>query len=1628
MKKYLLSIIALALFAVNNAFATEVEVTMNAKSKLIKSLVNIATNEPVEVGEPTSNKYTFNAADGSYLLTATAADGETVSGTIQLDIDAEHTTFAIFSPEITVRNTGWVYDTDYTFNLKVTTKEGAVVNTTMGQYTSGKKMFLVFSGNTYYLDIVPSEAHQTEGYLAASYTGTVTYNATVNAEAPMSAAYSITVPAGANLFLGTKTAHFVKFKEVTPVSVTDGGTVYNFVLADKQVYNYRVSQEGKYTQAGLFTMSIDESKRPELVFTDADMTAKDPKFIDHDVNSNSKYNVGDLFLNINPAGHLKLAKVGDTYDILPMRNWELTNSITANYFVEPDYHFTVLNLNGQADNSVVKVENELLTAVGMGTAIVLVTYDAIHVNEYSGATKKDFVGGADWGAVWPENTGVFVVTVGEQADDITPNIIINKDYLTMVNGVDTKMAMENVDAEFDVLYYLDTEDVFDYTFTPDGVVSVTLARPTIGTNAASYTGFSAEGVTKNDDGSYTLHLTMGRNIVCLTDAAGKSIYQVMTAKPCHREIMVGDKVVTSVKPGDEVTVQYSGLYHPAGKLAGIHNFNAFLSYKKASEGITVKNGKGNQYTMAATLTAQAVTFTVPTDWTVPTIELSDGVVGIGGFGDPVGNHRATSKDTGRAPNFTAISQSAVLGRVPAVTINVSELRIAGFENLELAAESHMSVSTEDDDDRTEFTSGDFKFATGCMHDYDYWYWFGYANHTDTTYKALADQWKNVVGGGYNKSKNYGVAYAAAFNGPCYVTVLNHDSIAVPGFYITNSAYAYSSMTKGDGFAKKFGKGDWFKLTIKGYSANDSLIGTKDYYLADLRDPKTAYIINDWRYVDLSGLGKVSKLGFELTSSDNGDYGMNTPAYFCFDNFGAEGTEVLPEKNVEFPLEVADFENFELAAESHMSVSTEEDDERTEFTSGDFEFASGCMHDWDYWYWFGYANQTDTTYKALADQWKNVVGGGYNKSKNYGVAYAAAFNGPCYVTVLNHDSIAVPGFYITNSAYAYSSMTKGDGFAKKFGKGDWFKLTIKGYSANDSLIGTKDYYLADLRDPKTAYIINDWRYVDLSGLGKVSKLGFELTSSDNGDYGMNTPAYFCFDNFGAEGTEVLPEKNVEFPLEIATFEDIELAENSHMSISTEDDEDRTEFVSGDFEFATGCMVDWASWWFFGYANQTDTTYTSLADQWKNIVGGGYDGSKNYGVAYASSYYGPCTVTVLNHDSIDVPGFYITNSAYAYSSMKNGDSFAKKFGKGDWFKLTIKGYNAEDSLTGTKEFYLADLRDPKTAYIINDWSYVDLSGLGKVSKLGFELSSSDNGEWGMNTPAYFCFDNFGAEGTEVLPEKNVEFPLEIATFEDVNVETESFSKGAIGYTTLTSGSYQFDVYCDDTYGTPYYYAFCTANYTDNTYANDNNGLKNVVGGGYDGSNNYGAFFYNYYGQNAVTVLSDNDEGAVVPGFYITNSAYAYTSMLNGDAYSKQFTKGDWFKLTITGYNAEDSLTGTKEFYLADLREETTAYIINDWRYVDLSGLGKVSKLGFELSSSDTGEYGMNTPAYFCFDNFGAEGTEVLPEKNIETAITDFAVAKTQPTGYYDLKGVNTGKIRKGMNIVRMPDGSVRKIFVR
>lgn len=486
--------------------------------------------------------------------------------------------------------------------------------------------------------------------------------------------YIVTVPDGASFALGKKTTHYVDFTTMEPSSVTtvDGVKTITYTVPAGVVYNYRTSFPGKLTRAGYFTMSADASKRPALAFTASDYETAGPGTVNHDVTSNSGFETGDIFVNINPAGHLQL-NAGATYDLHAMRSWQLTNSVISNYFFEPDFHYTVTDLDGNPSNAVVAIETApgsawgTLTATGTGTAIVTVYYDAINMATYnSSGAKENFTGGDFWGAVWPENTAVFVVTVGEGTSVAKSNMTINAEY----NKETMKLAGTAVDAEHDIFYYLEGEEGARYTFTPEAVSDVEIAYPVIDERKATYRGF--EGVSPNADGSYSLLLREGRQIVRLHGVDGKYIYQVLTAKKCTREIVnTTHEGQTYFLPGDNVEIRYSGLRHPANKLAGIYNMSAYPMYKGTPEG-TSTVGSRNQYQFGSTAKAQIVKYTVPADYTGKELVLTDGVIQVTGYGDPIGNHRNIDRLKGRQPNFSAIAHQTYFGHLPDVVLPVGE--------------------------------------------------------------------------------------------------------------------------------------------------------------------------------------------------------------------------------------------------------------------------------------------------------------------------------------------------------------------------------------------------------------------------------------------------------------------------------------------------------------------------------------------------------------------------------------------------------------------------------------------------------------------------------------------------------------------------------------------------------------------------------------------------------------------------------------------------------------------------------------------------------------------------------------------------------------------------------------------
>jgi len=219
-------------------------------------------------------------------------------------------------------------------------------------------------------------------------------------------------------------------------------------------------------------------------------------------------------------------------------------------------------------------------------------------------------------------------------------------------------------------------------------------------------------------------------------------------------------------------------------------------------------------------------------------------------------------------------------------------------------------------------------------------------------------------------------------------------------------------------------------------------------------------------------------------------------------------------------------------------------------------------------------------------------------------------------------------------------------------------------------------------------------------------------------------------------------------------------------------------------------------------------------------------------------------------------------------------------------------------------------------------------------------------------------------------------DISDLENLSLQPESYWNGS-----KLEGSYSAtDVFTTDGASFNNYYdynadwglsswsGFAYSNKTD-TVAEQFSGEYNAIaGGGQNASDNYAVGYCNAYGAGQPAIMFETPQ--TMTGAYFTNTNWAYYSMLNGDQFAKKFEAGDWFKLTITGKDEAGTETGSVEFLLAD---GTT--IVNTWTFVDLSTLSPqgttVKTLEFALTSSDSGAWGMNTPAYFAMDTLNTSG---------------------------------------------------------
>ena len=141
----------------------------------------------------------------------------------------------------------------------------------------------------------------------------------------------------------------------------------------------------------------------------------------------------------------------------------------------------------------------------------------------------------------------------------------------------------------------------------------------------------------------------------------------------------------------------------------------------------------------------------------------------------------------------------------------------------------------------------------------------------------------------------------------------------------------------------------------------------------------------------------------------------------------------------------------------------------------------------------------------------------------------------------------------------------------------------------------------------------------------------------------------------------------------------------------------------------------------------------------------------------------------------------------------------------------------------------------------------------------------------------------------------------------------------------------------------------------------------------------YMQSYYSEYDMNMIAHNevyrtDNSTFYPkGVYVSNSMASYTYSGQTNDYQPGY-----LKVIATGYNAAGQITNTSE---VSIIENGTAF--KDWKYLELSNLGEVSKVRFTLESNYGNSYGMLIPSYFCLDNFiYTEGQE--PQEPVYVSI--------------------------------------------
>ena len=169
--------------------------------------------------------------------------------------------------------------------------------------------------------------------------------------------------------------------------------------------------------------------------------------------------------------------------------------------------------------------------------------------------------------------------------------------------------------------------------------------------------------------------------------------------------------------------------------------------------------------------------------------------------------------------------------------------------------------------------------------------------------------------------------------------------------------------------------------------------------------------------------------------------------------------------------------------------------------------------------------------------------------------------------------------------------------------------------------------------------------------------------------------------------------------------------------------------------------------------------------------------------------------------------------------------------------------------------------------------------------------------------------------------------VADFENLTLGADTFYENHSGLSWSTAKA-TFRYEWDSSFGGFWGSGFSFSNKNNTSDGSYLNMYAAITGKGYTNSNTYVTAWAGYDKEKMMIKLAPTEKQ--VNGFFVTNSTYAYKTMLNGGGPARKFgdtlhtnsglapgNYPDWFKLNIRGYKSGIKTTDSVEFYLADYR---------------------------------------------------------------------------------------------------------------